>query len=312
LSELIRIATRKSELALWQANHVADLLRQHHPGLTVELLPLSTRGDRILDTPLAKIGGKGLFLKELERALFAGDADIAVHSMKDVPVDMTEGLVIDAILERANPLDAWISHGNTSMDELEEGSIVGTSSLRRQAQLLERRPDLVVKSLRGNVNTRIAKFESGEYNAIILATAGLQRLGMGDRISTQLPADHWLPAPAQGAIGVQCREGDERTSALIRSLDDALTRRVVSAERALSHQLGGSCQMPLAAFAEEEESGTIELRALVGSSDGRRIVRARAVTSGKDPVSAAAEVAEALLAQGADDIIQAEKELAEN
>ncbi len=309
---MIRIATRKSALALWQANHVADLLRKHHPGLEVELLPMSTRGDRILDTPLAKIGGKGLFLKELERALFAGDADIAVHSMKDVPVEMTEGLVIDAILERANPLDAWISHDDISMHDLKPGSVVGTSSLRRQTQLLERRPDLVVRSLRGNVNTRIARFESGDYDAIILATAGLQRLGMADHISLQLPAAEWLPAPAQGAIGVQCREGDERTSTLIAVLDDYHTRQVVTAERALSHQLGGSCQMPLAAFAPIPEGNSIELRALVGSSDGRRIVRAGSSAAIDQPEKAASQAAESLLAQGADEIIRSEQQQAVN
>lgn len=310
MSQLVRIATRKSALALWQAHHVADLLQQHHKELKVEFLPLSTRGDRILDTPLAKIGGKGLFLKELERALLDGDADIAVHSMKDIPVEMTQGLVIDAVLERANPSDAWISEGHTGIDDLQPGSVVGTSSLRRQAQLLDRRPDLAVKSLRGNVNTRIEKFESGDYNAIILATAGLERLEMADRISAQLPATEWLPAPAQGAIGIQCRGDDERISSLIQPLDDKPTRQVVTTERALSHRLGGSCQMPLAAFAEQRSGNLIDLRALVGSSDGRRIIRAKVTAPRDRSESAAEEAARVLLSQGAEDIIRSEIEMA--
>ena len=306
MSEVIRIATRKSALALWQTNHVSTLLQAAHPELSVELLPLSTRGDEILDKPLATIGGKGLFLKELERALFAGEADIAVHSMKDVPVDMTKGLVIDAVLERANPLDAWLCHDDRTIDELAPGSIVGTSSLRRQAQLLERRPDLVVRSLRGNVNTRVEKFESGQYDAIILATAGLERLGLDDKISVRLPSSDWLPAPAQGAIGVQCREGDQRISTLIRSLDDAPTRQVVSAERALSHRLGGSCQMPLAAFAEHQADDMLELRALVGKSDGSRVVRTRVVTPRIEADSVAEHAAQALIDLGANEIIESE------
>ena len=310
MTGVVRIATRKSALALWQAHHVEQLLIEQNPGLRVELLPLSTRGDQILDTPLAKIGGKGLFLKELERAMLNGEADIAVHSMKDVPVDMTPGLDIGAILERADPRDAWVSGDESLLDDLPAGAIVGTSSLRRQCQLLAKRPDLVVESLRGNVNTRLDKLDAGNYSAIILAAAGLQRLEFDDRITATLEAPHWVPAPAQGAIGVQMRSDDETIQSLIQPLDHERTRQAVRAERSLSLRLGGSCQLPLAAFAHNDGSELLNLHALVGSSDGRRIVRAEAGFSMDDPESAAEEVAESLLSQGADDIIRAEIEIA--
>jgi hydroxymethylbilane synthase len=310
MSEVVRIATRKSALALWQAHHVEKLLKDRHPGLQVELLPLSTRGDEILETPLAKIGGKGLFLKELERAMLDGEADIAVHSMKDVPVEMTPGLEITAVLERADPQDAWVSGDKRLLDDLPPGAIVGTSSLRRQCQLLARRPDLVVESLRGNVNTRLDKLDSGNYDAIILAAAGLQRLGFDDRITARLEAPEWVPAPAQGAIGVQTRSDDPAINALIEPLDHQRTRQAVEAERSLSRRLGGSCQLPLAAFAEEHGEDRLRLHALVGSSDGRTIVRAQTGFSIENPESAAAEVADSLLSQGADDIIRAELEIA--
>lgn len=308
MRNVIRIATRKSALAMWQAHHAAGLLKAAQPGLEIELVPMTTRGDILLETPLAEIGGKGLFLKELERALLVGKADLAVHSMKDVPVEMTAGLTIGAVLERANPNDAWLSASGTDIDALPSGARVGTSSLRRQSQLLARRPDLSVESLRGNVNTRIEKLESGAYDAIILAAAGLERLGLDAHITAELPAPEWLPAPAQGVIGLQCRSDDERTMSLIGRLDHAPTARQTSAERALSLRLGGSCQLPLAAFARSTPDGKIRLEAFVGSSDGRSILRSEATTPEDQPEAAAAEAAEALLARGADAIIRAELE----
>lgn len=308
MRNVIRIATRKSALAMWQAHHAAGLLKAAQPGLEIELVPMTTRGDILLETPLAEIGGKGLFLKELERALLVGKADLAVHSMKDVPVEMTAGLTIGAVLERANPNDAWLSASGTDIDALPSGARVGTSSLRRQSQLLARRPDLSVESLRGNVNTRIEKLESGAYDAIILAAAGLERLGLDAHITAELPAPEWLPAPAQGVIGLQCRSDDERTMSLIGRLDHAPTARQTRAERALSLRLGGSCQLPLAAFARSTPDGKIRLEAFVGSSDGRSILRSEATTPEDQPEAAAAEAAEALLARGADAIIRAELE----
>ena len=308
MSKLVRIATRKSALALWQAHHVAELLARHHDDIEVELVPLSTRGDQILDTPLARIGGKGLFLKELERALLDGDADIAVHSMKDVPVDMTPGLEIIAVLERADPSDAWVSPDGTLLDYLPAGAIVGTSSLRRQCQVLARRPDVVVESLRGNVNTRLDKLDAGNYKAIILATAGLERLDFEARITSRLDAPDWMPAPAQGAIGVQARAADEEVKSLIGLLDHELTRRAVTAERSLSRRLGGSCQLPLAAYAKIDDARSLELHALVGSADGETMIRTRARCPIDQPELAAGEAAESLLAQGADVVIRAEME----
>lgn len=305
MPDLIRIATRKSALALWQARHVAERLESVRPGLRVELLPLTTRGDRVLDTPLARIGGKGLFLKELERALLDGEADLAVHSMKDVPAEMTPGLTIGAVLERASPLDAWLSVDGSDIDSLPAGSRVGTSSLRRQSQLLARRPDLRVESLRGNVNTRVEKLDGGHYEAIILATAGLQRLGLAGRITAELSVPEWLPAPAQGVIGLQCRAGDQHTAALIGGLDHRPTRQLTRAERHLSLRLGGSCQLPLAAFAQATGKGMITLYALVGSPDGRSILRCKAEAAADAPEAAAEQAADALLAQGADAIIRA-------
>lgn len=302
----VRIATRKSALAMWQAHHVAGRLKAIRPGIEIELLPLTTRGDKLLDTPLARIGGKGLFLKELERALVDGEADIAVHSMKDVPAEMTEGLEIGAVLERANPCDAWLSGDGAHIDALPAGAKVGTSSLRRQSQLLARRPDLRVESLRGNVNTRLDRLEEGVFDAIILAAAGLERLGLGDRITAILPAPEWLPAPAQGVIGIQNRCGDDRILSLIRNLDHEATQRQTRAERALSLRLGGSCQLPLAAFAQAKSGGMLTLRALVGSSDGRTVLRSEATLPEEEPEAAADRAAEELLAQGADAIIRAE------
>jgi len=300
----IKIATRKSELALWQANHVADQLREHHPGLQVELLPMVTQGDIILDQPLAQIGGKGLFLKELERALLNGSADIAVHSMKDVPVEQVPGLEVEVMLARANPLDALLSRDGLRLDELPPGARVGTSSLRRQCQLKAIRSDLVVADLRGNVNTRVRKLQEGQYDAIILACAGLERLGMDDLITEELGPPRWLPAATQGTIGVQCRADDAEVAALISVLSDPGTVLRTRAERAVATALQGSCQVPLAVFAENEGQ-EFRVSGMVGMPDGSRVLRAE---SRGDPAQAdalAAQVAGKLLEQGADRIIAA-------
>jgi hydroxymethylbilane synthase len=298
----VRIATRKSELALWQANHVAGLLRQRHPGLQVELLPMVTRGDIILDQPLAQIGGKGLFLKELERALLNGEADLAVHSMKDVPVEEAPGLVVDVMLERANPFDALLSHAGQRLEDLPAGARVGTSSLRRQCQLMALRPDLRVAELRGNVNTRIRKLQDGEYDAIVLACAGLERLGLGGLITEVLAPPRWLPAGTQGTIGVQRRTEDAALAELVADLADADAMLRTRAERTVAAALQGSCQVPLAVFAEQRD-GLFRVSGMVGLPDGSRIVRAHAEGRPGDADSLASQVAGDLLAQGADHII---------
>ncbi|MEN4901973.1 hydroxymethylbilane synthase [Luteimonas sp. TWI1416] len=271
--ERLRIATRKSPLALWQSEHVAAALRARHPGLEVELVPLSTRGDEVLDRSLAAIGGKGLFLKELEIAMQAGDADCAVHSLKDVPMELEPGFALPAILARADHADAFVSNTFASIDALPEGARVGTSSLRRQAQLRARRPDLEILDLRGNVNTRLAKLDSGQYDAIVLACAGLQRLGLDTRIRARLDAPDWLPAPAQGAIAIECRDDTPQLQALVAALDHGPTRRCVEAERAMNRALHGSCHVPVAAFARLD-GGRILLDGLVGSAIDGRAVRA--------------------------------------
>jgi len=302
MPEILTIATRKSALALWQAEHVADLLRQHHPGLQVELLPLVTEGDRILDRPLASIGGKGLFLKELERALLAGQADLAVHSMKDVPVEMTGGLRVDIVLQRANPFDALLSREGQRLHELPAGARIGSSSLRRQCQLLAARPDLRVLDLRGNVNTRIRKLQEGEYEAIILACAGLERLGMEALITEVLGPPDWLPAPTQGTIGIQYGSEDTRTRTLLLPLNDVETSLRTQAERRVAQLLQGSCQVPLAVYAELYGE-LLQLQALVGEADGSKILRSQQ----QGPVTELKRLAEALasdlLQQGADQII---------
>jgi len=300
----ITIATRKSELALWQANHVADLLREHHPGLEVVLLPMVTQGDIILDQPLAQIGGKGLFLKELERALLRNEADIAVHSMKDVPVEKVPGLVVDVVLQRANPFDALLSNSGGGLAELPPGARVGTSSLRRQCQLLSNRPDLKVADLRGNVNTRLRKLQEGEYDAIILACAGLERLGMGQLVTETLRPPHWLPAATQGTIGVQCREGDSAVISLIQPLLDDETALRTRAERAVATQLQGSCQVPLAVFARMQDA-RLHISALVGTPDGKSVLRSDIQGAADEVDALSSTVALDLLGQGADKIISA-------
>ncbi|MEJ2383812.1 MAG: hydroxymethylbilane synthase [Xanthomonadales bacterium] len=304
MKKKIVIATRKSELAMWQARHAEALLRETHPGLDVELLPMVTRGDIILDQPLARIGGKGLFLKELEKALLSGEADIAVHSMKDVPVEDAPGLEVDVLLARANPFDALLSRAGQSLDELPAGARVGTSSLRRQCQLRALRPDLEVRDLRGNVNTRVRKLQEGEYDAIVLACAGLERLGMGGLITEVLQPPRWLPAGTQGTIGIQHRSGDDAVAALIRPLADAETTLRTRAERRVATLLEGSCQVPLAVFAELE-SGQVRVTGMVGTPDGARVLRAQRAGPMADPEGLASRVAEELLAQGAGEIIAA-------
>jgi hydroxymethylbilane synthase len=300
----IVIATRKSELALWQAKHAAALLRAAHPGLEVELLPMVTRGDIVLDQPLARIGGKGLFLKELEKALFDGAADIAVHSMKDVPVEQVPGLQVDVLLPRANPFDALLSREGHGLDDLPPGARVGTSSLRRQCQLQALRPDLRVLDLRGNVNTRVRKLQDGDYDAIVLACAGLERLGMDGLITEVLAPPRWLPAGTQGTIGIQHRSGDDAVGALIAPLADPDTTLRTRAERRVAALLEGSCQVPLAVFAELDAE-QIHLAGMVGTPDGTRMLRAERSGPAADPEALATVVAEDLLAQGARDIIAA-------
>jgi hydroxymethylbilane synthase len=294
----LRIATRKSALALWQAEHVARLLGQAHPELAVELVPLSTRGDEILDRSLATIGGKGLFLKELEVAMQEGRADIAVHSLKDVPAELEPGFTLAAILERADAADAFISNEYAKLSDLPQGARVGTSSLRRQAQVRALRPDLQLLDLRGNVNTRLAKLDEGHYEAIILACAGVERLGLGHRIRTRLASPEWLPAPGQGAIAVEARVGDTRTIDLLKALDDAHTKIAIDAERALNEQLGGSCAVAIGALCVLGERG-LTLHGLVGDAASGSLIRAQASIEGDRPVALGHEVAALLFAQGA-------------
>ncbi|TLX22669.1 hydroxymethylbilane synthase [Thermomonas fusca] len=294
----LRIATRKSPLALWQTEHVAERLRVAHPGLTVELVPLSTRGDEILDRSLAAIGGKGLFLKELELAMQRGEADCAVHSLKDVPMTLEPGFALAAILPRADHADAFVSNHFDGLDALPQDARVGTSSLRRQAQLRALRPDLQLRDLRGNVNTRLAKLDGGDYDAIVLACAGLQRLGFDARIRARLDAPGWLPAPAQGAIAIETRDDDPRIAALCAALDDAATRTCVAAERAMNRALDGSCHVPVAGLATLQGECLL-LQGLVGATADGRCVRAQAEGPAQAPEALGIEVAQALLAQGA-------------
>lgn len=301
---VIRIATRKSALALWQAEYVKAQLEAAHQGITVELVPMSTQGDKILDTPLAKIGGKGLFIKELEVAMQEGLADIAVHSMKDVPVEFPAGFGLHAICPRENPFDAFVSNQFTQISELPLNAVVGTSSLRRQCQLRKLRPDLLIKDLRGNVNTRLAKLDAGEYDAIILAAAGLIRLKMQDRITQQIPAEISLPAVGQGAVGIECRNDDAELIALLAPLNDAPTATRVMAEREMNARLNGGCQVPIGSFAQIQDN-KLTLRGLVGSPDGATLLYASASGSLNDGLSLGQQVADSLLSQGAGEILQA-------
>lgn len=299
----LRIATRQSALALWQAEHVAARLRALHPGIAVELVPMTTRGDQIVDRPLAAIGGKGLFLKELEVAMLERRADLAVHSFKDVPMELEAGFAIGAVLERADAADAFISNAHARFDELPRGARVGTSSLRRQAQLRALRPDLELADLRGNVNTRLAKLDAGDYDAIVLACAGIERLGFGARIAARLAAPDWLPAVAQGAIAVECRAGDADVLELVHGLDDADTHRCVAAERAMNLALHGSCNVPIAGYCVETDAGLM-LWGLVGDAASGRVIRAEARGPRDAPEALGREVATSLRERGADGILQ--------
>ena len=299
---ILRIATRKSPLALWQAHYVSDLLKHHHPDLEIELVTMTTQGDKILDTPLAKVGGKGLFVKELETGMLEGRADIAVHSMKDVPVEFPSGLHLAVICQREDPRDAFVSNNFKSLDELPQGARLGTSSLRRQAQISALRPDLKIIDLRGNVNTRLKKLDDGEYDAIILAAAGLKRLKFDDRITQFIGTDVCLPAIGQGAVGIECRSDDARVHNLIAPLNDSKTQTRVLAERAMNERLQGGCQVPIAGYAELER-GLIMLRGLVGQVDGTKIIRGDIAGPPENAEELGIVLAEDLLSRGADKIL---------
>lgn len=303
LDNVLRIATRQSPLALWQAQYVKQRLGEYHPDLRVELVPMVTRGDVILDTPLAKVGGKGLFVKELELALLEGRADIAVHSMKDVPVAFPEGLGLVTICEREDPRDAFVSERYSSLNDLPAGAIVGTSSLRRQCQLAALRPDLVIRSLRGNVGTRLSKLDNGEYDAIILAVAGLKRLGLASRIREALPPEVSLPAVGQGAVGIECRMADAQTQALLAPLHDRETATRIIAERAMNTRLEGGCQVPIGSYAELD-NGALWLRALVGEPDGSQIIRGERCGTPEQAEAMGIDLADELLNKGAREILQ--------
>ncbi|TXH69814.1 MAG: hydroxymethylbilane synthase [Thiothrix sp.] len=304
MAELIRIATRTSPLALWQAEHVAARLQALHSDLQVELVGMTTRGDKILDSPLSRIGGKGLFVKELEVGMLEGSADIAVHSMKDVPMEFPDGLQLAVIMEREDPRDAFVSNKYASLDDLPAGAVIGTCSLRRQMQLLARYPHLQTKDLRGNINTRLAKLDKGEYDAIILAAAGLIRMQFAERITSYLSPEQSLPAVGQGAIGIECRLNDARIENLLTPLIHAETLIRVRAERAMNQRLHGGCQVPIAGFAELEGK-KLRMRGLLGYPDGSALFRAEAVGNPSEPEALGIAIADSLLAQGGDKILSA-------
>ncbi len=298
----LRIATRGSPLALWQAEHVQARLEALHPDLSVSLLTMKTRGDKLLDAPLAKVGGKGLFVKELEAGLLDGSADLAVHSLKDVPVHFPDGLELALVMEREDPRDAFVSNTFESLAAMPAGSLVGTSSLRRQTQIRERYPELRVDWLRGNVNTRLAKLDAGDYDAIILAASGLKRLGFGDRIRAEIEPEECLPAIGQGVLGIEIRSDDEQLREWIAPLADADTTIRITAERALNHTLNGGCQVPIAGYAVLE-GDQLHLRGLVGEPDGSNTLRAEIRGPAANAHALGVELAEQLLAQGADKIL---------
>lgn len=306
----LTIATRQSPLALWQANFVKDKLEEVYPTMKVELLEMVTKGDKILDTPLAKIGGKGLFVKELENALYEKRADIAVHSLKDVPMVLPEGLTLGAYLERHAPTDAFVSNRYASLDELPDGAVLGTSSLRRECQIAHTKGNLTIKSLRGNVGTRLSKLDAGEYDAIILATSGLERLGLGERIRHELDDELSLPAVGQGALAIECRADDETILQLLAPLNHLATRLCVIAERAMNKTLEGGCQVPIAGFATID-GDTLSLRGRVGSTDGKTLLKSQntiTLTHTADDEQNAEnlgnQIAQDLLSQGADQILK--------
>jgi hydroxymethylbilane synthase len=303
MKSTLRIATRKSPLALWQAEHVKSCLMQAHEGLNVELVTFTTQGDKILDTPLAKIGGKGLFVKELETAILEGKADIAAHSIKDVPVEFPEGLFLSTILEREEPCDAFVSNKIDSVQKLPIGAVIGTCSLRRRSQLLSKRPDLKIKDLRGNVNSRLKKLDDGKYDAIILACAGLIRLEMADRIKQRISSSWILPAVGQGAVGLEAREDDKETLELISVLHHQDTADRITAERALNRQLQGGCQVPIASYAMLD-GDTLHLQALVGEPDGSEIITGDISGHRSDAEQLGTTLADDLLSRGAKEILE--------
>jgi len=298
------IASRESALAMWQAEHIRDRLRALYPQTEVSILGMTTQGDQILDVTLSKIGGKGLFVKELETALEDGRADLAVHSLKDMPMNMPEGFTLAAIGEREDPHDAFVSNQYENLAALPAGSVVGTSSLRRESQLRARFPHLEIEPLRGNVQTRLRKLDEGKYAAIILAAAGLKRLGLGNRIRALITSDDSLPAVGQGALGIECRADRADVIALLQPLHHADTAACVLAERAMSRALAGSCQVPLGGFAEVL-NGTLRMRGFVASPDGKQMVRAESTGDIADPEALGNRIADALIAQGAGEILAA-------
>jgi len=300
---LLRIATRESPLALWQAHHVRERLLTAHPGLAVELVPMTTSGDQMLSSPLATAGGKGLFVKELEQAMLEGRADLAVHSMKDVPVRQPAGLCLTAFLAGEDPRDAFVSNRHAGLDALPQGAVVGTSSLRRQSQLRALRPDLVVRELRGNVGTRLRKLDENQFDAILLAAAGLLRLGLGARIRETLDVERFLPAIAQGVIGIECREADATTRRLLAVLHDSHSYTRLLAERAMNARLGGACQVPVAGYAEVL-GDELRLRGLVGAADGSCIVRGELRGAASRAEALGTELALRLLDDGARPILE--------
>lgn len=303
MSNRIRIATRKSPLALWQAEEVARQLRIHHPGIQIEFVKMTTKGDKILDAPLAKVGGKGLFVKELEQGMLEGTADIAVHSMKDVPMEFPPGLFLPIIMEREDPRDAFVSNHYASLSDLPANARIGTSSLRRQLQIRAQMPQAQMLDLRGNVNSRLQKLDNGEYDAIILASAGLIRLGFADRIRSQITPEQSLPAIGQGAVGIECREKDSRILDLLAPLNHTDTHTRLSAERAMNHRLNGGCQVPIAGYAELV-GDQIWLRGLVGKPDGSEVVRGEIRGAASQATQLGQALAEQLLAQGAERILK--------
>lgn len=302
----LRIATRKSPLALWQAEEVKRRLAQSHPDLTLELIPMTTKGDQLLDTPLAKVGGKGLFLKELENAIKNDQADIAVHSVKDIPARMASGFTLGAVMERENPFDAFVSNRYTRFSQLPQNAVLGTCSLRRKAQLLALRPDLRIMDLRGNIGTRLSKLDTEQFDGIILAAAGLMRLGLQDRISESLNPEHCLPAVGQGAIGIQCRNNDEATLSVISALNHDATSHRILAERALNARLDGGCQAPIAAYCEILDDQLV-LKARIASPDGQRILESTQTGTYSDAEAIGLAAGEDLLHQGGNEILSALK-----
>ncbi|VAW68474.1 Porphobilinogen deaminase [hydrothermal vent metagenome] len=303
MSHTIRIATRKSPLALWQAEEVSRQLKLHHPGIEVELLKIVSKGDKILDAPLAKIGGKGLFVKELEQAMLDGEADIAVHSMKDVPMEFPQGLHLPVIMQREDPTDAFVSNHYSSLEALPENARIGSSSLRRQLQIKEVMPGAEMLNLRGNVNSRLQKLDNGDYDAIILASAGLIRLEFEDRIKSRLTPEQSLPSVGQGAVGIECREGDDLIESLIAPLNHTETHIRLSAERAMNKRLNGGCQVPIAGYSVLE-GNELYLRGLVGRPDGSEVVRGEVRGPAEQAESLGEALAEQLLSDGADIILR--------